>query len=137
MRHCRVDHGHCHSQWKETKGLAVDSLLYHPFLDRWNRFRNPWRWEKMHASPEATGSTPHAPGERSEDQNLSKVVSLGPLEATYPTSTGFSSGIKGGRTSKAEALRRDSSRPSPSKMARKTKKDRRNGGSRLRGKVRV
>ena len=30
MRHCRVDHGHCHSQWKETKGLAVDSLLYHP-----------------------------------------------------------------------------------------------------------
>lgn len=131
MRHCRVDHGHCHSQWKETKGLAVDSLLYHP-TGLVPRVR------KMEVEKNATGNLCSSCSRWRKRRSIPvKGGRFGVLWTDLSTtSTGFPvESRRTYRSSKAEHWE-EMIRPSPLKMARKTKKDP-PMVARLRGKVRV
>lgn len=85
MRHCRVDHGHCHSQWKETKGLAVGFITVPSFPGPVEPISESIEVEKKKPCHERQPVQLLMLQVKEEKiKNFSKVVKGGPLEPTFP-----------------------------------------------------
>lgn len=111
LRHCRVDHGHCHSQWKETKGLAVGFITVPSFPGPVEPISESIEVEKKKPCHERQPVQLLMLQVKEEKINTSQRWSKGPLGTDLSlTSTGFS--VESRRDlpeQQGRALRRDSS----------------------------